>query len=226
MKLPMQSVAGGLNLPVSTIERWIRQGRIPIQRSGADAVFSHAALEKWAATHNLPFSLNDDQADEHLPEALESLVAAMQRGKVCHRLSGTDASAALRSAVDCIDILSTAVRDELYQKLIERERLASTGIGNGIAIPHPRDPLSRPPERPVIITCFLEMPVDFNAIDDQPVTVFFLLISPTVKQHLHLLSRLSFCIRDKEFVGFLNRTPDAAALYSRIAEFEKQLDSI
>jgi PTS system nitrogen regulatory IIA component len=226
MKLPTITVAGALNLPVSTIERWIRQGRIPIQRSGTDVVFSHEALEKWAATHNLPFSLNADQADVLLPEALESLVSAMQRGKVCHRVAGDDAAAVLRSAVDCIDFLSEEIRDELFEKLMERERLASTGIGGGIAIPHPRDPLSRPPEAPVITTCFLEKPVNFNAIDDQPVSVFFLLISPTVKHHLHLLSRLSYCIRDRAFVGFLSQHPDAVALYSRIAEFEKQLDYV
>jgi len=222
----METVAGGLNLPVSTIERWIRQGRIPIQRSGADVIFTHAALEKWAATHNLPFSLNGNQADDLPPEALDSLASAMQRGKVCHRVAGEDAGEVLRSVVACIDFLSADIQDELLEKLIEREQLASTGIGNGIAIPHPRDPLSRPPETPVITTCFLEKPVDFNAIDDQPVSVFFLLISPTVKHHLHLLSRLSFCIRDKAFVAFLRAHPDAAALFSRIAEFEKQLDDL
>jgi PTS system nitrogen regulatory IIA component len=226
MKLPMQTVAEGLNLPVSTIERWIRQGRIPIQRSGADVIFTHAALEKWAATHNLPFSLNGKQAQDNLPEASESLLAAMQRGKVCHRVTGADADAVLRSAVDCIDFLSADIRDELFEKLIQREGLASTGIGNGIAIPHPRDPLSQPPETPIITTCFLEKPVNFNAIDDQPVSALFLLISPTIKHHLHLLSRLSFCIRDKAFVAFLREHPEAAALFSRIAEFEKRLDDL
>jgi len=226
MKLPIKTVAEALNLPVSTIERWIRQGRIPIQRSGTDVVFSHAALEKWATTHNLPFSLNGNQADDLLPEALESLVSAMQRGNVCHRVAGENATAVLRSAVDCIDFLSEDIRNELFEKLIEREQLASTGIGNGIAIPHPRDPLSRPPETPVITTCFLEKPINFNAIDDQPVTVFFILISPTIKHHLHLLSRLSYCIRDKAFVSFLSQRPDAVALHSRIAEFEKQLDDL
>lgn len=220
----METMAGGLNLPVSKIERWIRQGRIPVQRRGKDVVFTHAALEKWAATHNLPFSLNSDRAEDHLPKAVESLVTAMQRGNVYHRVAGANAPAVLRSAVSCIDFLSADGRDELFEKLIEREGLASTGIGNGIAIPHPRDPLSRPPERPVIITCFLEKPVDFNAIDDQPVSILFLLISPTVKHHLHLLSRLSFCIRDKAFVSLLGAHPDAATLYSCIAEFEKQLD--
>ncbi len=226
MKLPMQTVARRLNLPVSTLVRWIRQGSIPIQRSGADVIFTHAALEKWAATHNLPFSQNGGQADDRLTEAPESLLAAMRRGKVCRRVTGADAAAVLRSAVDGIDFLSADVRDELFDKLIQREGLASTGIGNGIAIPHPRDPLSQAPEKPVIATCFLEKPVHFNAIDDQPVSVLFLLISPTIKHHLHLLSRLSFCIRDKAFVAFLGQHPEAAALFSRIAEFEKQLDDL
>ncbi len=224
MKLPMKTVAGALDLPASTIERWIRQGRIPIHRSGADAVFSQAALKKWAATHNLSFSLSGDQAEEQVPETLDSLVAAMQRGNVCHGVVGGDAASALSSAVACLDFLSEDIRVELFAKLIERERLASTGIGNGIAIPHPRDPLSRPPEAPVITTCFLDKPVHFNAVDDQPVSVFFLLISPTVKHHLHLLSRLSYCIRDKAFVAFLHTHPEGADLWSRIAQFEKQLD--
>lgn len=226
MKLPMEKMAGVLDLSVSTIERWIRQGSIPIQRIGAEVVFSQAAMEKWAATHNLSFSLDGNQAHVNAPEALGSLVSAMKAGKVCHRVRGTDAVAALKSAVDCIDFLSRDVRDELYEKLLEREQLASTGIGNGIAIPHPRDPLSKPPETPVITTCFLEKGVNFNAIDDQPVFVFFLLISPTVKHHLHLLSRLSYCIRDRSFVSFLNTHPDAADVHSHVAKFEEQLDDL
>ena len=226
MKLPLKKVAGALNLPVSTIERWIRQGRIPIQRIGADGVFSQSAVEKWAATHNLSFSLDGNPAHVHPPEALDSLVSAMKTGKVCHRIRGANAAAALKSAVDCIDYLSKDVRNELYEKLLEREQLASTGIGNGIAIPHPRDPLSNPPGTPVITTCFLEKGVHFNAIDDQPVFVFFILVSPTVKQHLHLLSRLSYCIRDRSFVSFLSTHPDAADIHSRVAEFEEQLDDL
>lgn len=222
----MKTVAGALDLPQSTLRRWIRQGRIPVQHSGTDVVFSPVAMEKWAATHNLPFSLEDGRVDNPAPAPLDSLVSAMKRGNVYYRLAGNDPDTALRSAVDRIDFLPADIRQELFEKLIERERLASTGIGNGIAIPHPRDPLSRPPGAPVIITCFFEKPIKFNAIDDQPVSVFFVLISPTVKLHLHLLSRISYCIRDRSFVAFLGTHPDAAALFSRVAEFEAQLDRL
>ena len=221
MKLSMKTVADALDLPVSMVQRWIRQGRIPIQRSGSHAVFSRAALEKWAATHNLSFSIGIQEAKDHTPEALDALVPAMQRGTVCHRVAGGDANSALKSAVECIAFLTEEIQGELYDKLLEREQLASTGIGHGIAIPHPRDPLSTPPESPVITTCFLDKPIHFGSIDDQQVFVFFLLISPTVKHHLHLLS-----IRDRAFVAFLNTRPHAEELYCRIAEFEKQLDDL
>ena len=222
----MKTVADAFDLPVSMVERWIRQGRIPIQRSGTDAIFSRSALEKWAATHNLSFSISTQEAKDHAPEPLDTLVPAMQRGAVYHRVAGADVNSALKSAVASIDFLTEEIRGELHEKLVEREQLASTGIGNGIAIPHPRDPLANPPESPVITTCFLEKPINFGSIDDQPVFVFFLLISPTVKHHLHLLSRLSYCIRDKAFVAFLNTRPHAEELYCRVAEFEKQLDDL
>jgi len=226
MKRSLKTVADALELPLSTVERWIRQGRIPIQRNGNEAVFSSAALERWATSHHLPFSLGGVQTDARTPEALDSLVAAMARGSVCYDISGADAAAVLRSAVDCVEFESTEIRDELYDKLLERERLASTGIGNGIAIPHPRDPLARPPESPIITTCYTEKPVPFGAIDDQPVSVLFLLLSPTVKHHLHLLSRLSYCIRDRAFVDFLQSRPDENALQAQVSEFEKRLDAL
>jgi PTS system nitrogen regulatory IIA component len=226
MKLPMQTVAEALALPVSKIKRWIRQGRIPIQRSGQRCVLlqgRHGKMGRYAQSAIRP---GRAPADRPLSDNLDSLVSAMKRGNVFHRIAGVDAAAALRSAVDAMDFLAPDIRDELYGKLIERERLASTGIGNGIAIPHPRDPLSQPPGSPVITTCFLDQPIDFNAIDDLPVFVYFLLISPTVKHHLHLLSRLSYCIRDSAFVAFLNTHPDAVELVSRVAAFEKQLDDL
>jgi PTS system nitrogen regulatory IIA component len=226
MKRSLKKVADALDLPLTTVERWIRQGRIPIQREGSEAVFSQAALERWASSHHLSFSLGDGQTGNDAPEALGSLVSAMEKGKVCYGITGVNAAEALRSVVACVDFLPTEVREELYEKLMERERMASTGIGNGIAIPHPRDPLSNPPDSPVITTCFAEKPVQFDAIDDKPVSILFLLISPTVKHHLHLLSRLSYCIRDGAFVDFLQTQPDVGALLSRVAEFEKRLDDL
>ena len=90
-------------------------------------------------------------------------------------------------------------REFLLRVLLAREALASTGVGDGIAIPHVRNPIVLHVNRPMISLCFLEKPVDFDALDGKPVHALFSLISPTVRAHLHLLSRLAFGIRDMGF---------------------------
>jgi nitrogen PTS system EIIA component len=83
--------------------------------------------------------------------------------------------------------------------LLAREELASTGIGDGIAIPHVRNPIVLHVHEPIVALCFLEKSVDFGAMDGQPVSALFTLISPTVRSHLHLLSRLAFVLRNPAF---------------------------
>ncbi len=90
-------------------------------------------------------------------------------------------------------------REFLYQVLLAREALGSTGVGDGIAIPHVRNPIVLHLSRPIVTLCLLEQPIDFGALDGQPVSTLFTLISPTVRAHLHLLSRLAFTLRDARF---------------------------
>lgn len=224
MKMTIYEVAQCLNLDVSTIERWIRQGRIPIQKTGNGYLFKESALKKWAKMYRLPFSMPEKLKSPGDEEKPENLLYAMKRGGVLYDLKGDDMETALKSAVDHMPVLSKTSKKELYRLLLERERLTSTGIGKGVAIPHPRDPLSDTLKNPVISTCFLERPVDFGAVDDRPVFVLFILLSQSVKIHLHLLSRFSFCVRDNSFVEFLKTSPDEASFFAKIADFEKQLD--
>jgi nitrogen PTS system EIIA component len=224
MKMTIHEVAQCLNLHVSTIERWIRQGRIPIKKTSNGYLFSESALKKWAAMYRLPFLIPEKVKSRGYEETLENLLTAMKRGGVLYDIKGDDVETALKSAVENMPVLSKTSKKELYQFLLERERLTSTGIGKGVAIPHPRDPLSDALKGPVISTCFLEKPIDFGAVDDRPVFVMFILLSQSIKIHLHLLSRFSFCVRDNSFVEFLKTSPDKASFFAKIADFEKQLD--
>ncbi len=224
MKLTIKEVAKCLQLPLSTVERWIRQGRIPIQKSGNNLILTDSAIEKWAASHNLPFTKPQKDSVPQEDPVLENLLPVMKRGGVLHNVKGSDVPAVLQYAVNKMPALSASVKIRLYERLLERENLTSTGIGKGVALPHPHDPLADIIEKPLIVTCFLEKPIDFAAIDDKPVFVMFILLSPTIKLHLHLLSRLSFCVRDNSFVEFLKTSSDSDAFFSKIADFEKQLD--
>lgn len=224
MKLSLRQVARALDSPLETIERWVRQGRIPIRRNGEEYIFETTILEKWAAQHKLPFSLPEKVEHCNPPHLVETLVESMRLGGVHYGVEGNDASSALAAAAAKVPGLSSNNRTELYDRLVERETLASTGIGKGIAIPHPRTPLSHPIEHSQITTCFLDTPIEFNAVDDKPVLIFFILLSPSVKNHLHLISRLSFCLRNNEFTNFLRQMPHPQDIFQQIAAFECTLD--
>jgi len=101
----------------------------------------------------------------------------------------------------------------IYEALTERERLGTTGIGTGIAVPH-----CRLPELTRLHGMFarLERPVPFEAIDDQPVDLVFLLLAPADAgaEHLKALARVSRLLRDKAMCEKLRGANSADALYA------------
>ncbi|OLP53403.1 PTS IIA-like nitrogen-regulatory protein PtsN [Rhizobium rhizosphaerae] len=106
---------------------------------------------------------------------------------------------------------------EIFDVVLQRERLGSTGVGNGIAIPHGKlAPL------PAITGLFarLETPVDFEALDDQPVDLVFLLLAPegAGADHLKALSRIARVLRDPDMVSRLRGTDSASAIYAFLSE--------
>ena len=224
MKLTIHEIAQSLYLPLGTVRRWIRQGRIPIHKSGSGFVFNEDILSKWAVAHNLSFSLPKKILEKHQDTELVNISSAVQRGGVFYDVKGEDVASTLKAAVRNIDVLTNHSKETIYQRLLERENLTSTGIGKGIAIPHPHKPLHSADYQPFITVCFLEKPLEFSALDGKPVFVMFILLCPSVKSHLHLLSRLAFCIRDDSFVHFLTTYPSADKLLMKIVDFEKKID--
>ena len=96
-------------------------------------------------------------------------------------------------------------REFLLQVLLARETLGSTGIGDGLAIPHVRNPIVMHIPRPMITLCFLEQAIEFGALDGQPVHTLFTIVSPTIRAHLRLLARLGFALRQAAFVDAVAR---------------------
>ncbi|WP_412058284.1 PTS IIA-like nitrogen regulatory protein PtsN [Bartonella sp. DGB2] len=100
----------------------------------------------------------------------------------------------------------------LFETVLQRERLGSTGVGNGIAIPH-----GKLPQVASIIGVFarLETAVDFEALDDEPVDLVFLLLAPenAGADHLKALSQIARVLRDGDLVYKLRHTRDPFTLY-------------
>jgi nitrogen PTS system EIIA component len=114
-------------------------------------------------------------------------------------------------------------RSLLCELLVGREALTSTGIGGGIAIPHPRDPLVMQVQEPIVLVSFLERPVDFRAIDGVPVRVLITLLSPSVRVHLELLSRLSYALHDRALLKLLEKPDTPKDLLDRLEEIESPI---
>ena len=107
-------------------------------------------------------------------------------------------------------------RTTIFEILLQREKLGSTGVGNGIAIPH-----GKLPKLDKLFGLFarLERPVDFEALDGQPVDLVFLLLAPegAGADHLKALARVARLLRDPEVARKLRDSRDAEALYAVLA---------
>lgn len=106
---------------------------------------------------------------------------------------------------------------EIFDVILQRERLGSTGVGHGIAIPHGKlGSISS------ITGIFarLDSPIDFEALDDEPVDLVFLLLAPegAGADHLKALSRIARVLRDQELVNKLRQTDSASAIYAFLNE--------
>jgi PTS system nitrogen regulatory IIA component len=113
-------------------------------------------------------------------------------------------------------------RDEktILDLLVQREKLGSTGVGGGVAIPH-----ARLPGIDTIVGMFahLARPVDFESLDEQPVDLVFLMLAPETAgaDHLKALARIARVLRDQAVVARLRGSPDKAALYAILTEGAK-----
>lgn len=106
---------------------------------------------------------------------------------------------------------------EVFDTLVQRERLGSTGVGHGVAIPHGKLPRL---ERLVGLFARLEKPIDFEALDDAPVDLVFVLLAPETAgaDHLKALARIARVLRDGATAAKLRGATDPAALYALLTQ--------
>ncbi len=205
MQLTVRDVAGLLEVSEKTVYRWIEDGKLPGYRISGQYRFNRAELLAWATAEKIHISPGIYVEPEVDGASLPTLEEALMAGGIHYRISGRTPEECLRNTVELLRLPEEVDREFLLQVLISRERLEPTAVGNGVAIPHLRNPIVLHLPRPLVALCFLEKPVDFQAVDGKPVRVIFTLVSPTVRAHLHLQSRIAFALLDKEFRGLIDR---------------------
>ena len=226
MKLTVRDAARLLYVSEKSVYRWIKQGAIPAYQINEQYRFNRAELLEWATSRKIQVSPEifvEDQTTESPPPTLGD---ALRDGGVYYRIGGADKAQALHSIVEVMRLPEEVDRDFLYQVLLAREALGSTGIGNGIAIPHVRNPIVLHVAKPMVTLCFLETPIDFGSLDKQPVHILFTLISPTVRAHLQLLSRLAFALRDSVFMAAIQGQASRDDILRSLRQIEANIDPL
>ena len=140
-------------------------------------------------------------------------------------LKSADRNAVLSELVARIPDIADqpAAQSTLLRALHEREELHSTGIGDGVALPHARNALVGLVDHPIIVFGRHPQGIPYGAIDGMPARLFFLLVAPTVTQHLAVLARISRLLRDPKIRQGLLAASSAENVLAIIRDAESRM---
>jgi PTS system nitrogen regulatory IIA component len=223
MNLTVRQAAVYLHVDESTVRQWITKRGLPAHRVNEGLRLNALELWEWATEQGVQVSRTLlDQARES-PEPIPPLSALLAAGGVHHDVPGDDKSGVLQELVARLPLPGEVDRGFLTSVLEAREAMGSTGIGDGIAIPHVRNPILLHVSKPFVTLCLLRRPVDFGAIDDRPVHALFTVVSPNVPAHLRILAQIAFLLRDAELRRLLRERANSAAIMERVRFVESQV---
>lgn len=223
MQLTFRDILRVFQVPERTVRGWIDKKKMPCMISNEQYRFNYINLLEWALENNIKLTpeilnLSEAEFEGHI------LSNALKRGDVHYDIEGHTREAVLKAVVDVLPLSQPMDRRHLFEMLWARESMASTATGNGIAIPHVRNPIVLHIEQPVVTVCFLKSPIDFKALDRKPVFVLFTVLSPSVKMHLALLARLAFCLQNARLQEYLDRRASREEILADVFVLEAKLD--
>lgn len=219
MLLTVRDVVRMLGIGEDDLFRMVEDAEIPACKVHGQYRFNRDEVLEWATARRLSLRAPPAQGTAG---TLPRLDEALRAGGVYRAINGPDKKTVLTAAMSAIRLPKGVDRAFLTQMLLAREEMASTGIGEGIAIPHVRNPVVLPIPESMVSLCYLDSPVEFGAIDGKPVDTMFLIFSTSTRGHLHILSRLMLALRDERFRAGLKERCDCGQLAGELARIEEQ----
>jgi nitrogen PTS system EIIA component len=220
MEMTIKDASKMFDVPKNTILKWIEGMDFPAVRVQGRYCFNKTELLEWATVNGIRVSAESISDDESKTDPFSGIAEAIRTGGVFYEVPGDDKESVMKSVVRLIRLPRAIDRKFLLQMLLAREALGSTGVGDGIAVPHPRTPIVLQVDRPTIALLFLRHPVDFGAVDGKSVDTLFTLISPTVRAHLQLLSRLAFLLHEPSLKKALRQRATEPKILEAIGKIE------
>lgn len=216
MQLTVREAASYLNVDEATVRRWIRTRALPAHHVSERLHLNALEVWQWATERGVPVSRRLLDHARRAPDPVPRLAELLAVGGVHHDVGGNDRASVLREVVARLPLPADVDREFLFTVLEAREAMGSTGVGDGIAIPHVRNPILLRIAAPFVALCLLRHPVEFGALDGRPVHAMFTVISPGVPTHLRILAQLGFALRDAELRTLLTGRRPAAEILTRV----------
>ena len=205
MQLTFRDVEQAFEIEEKTLYHWLNALGMPAVKANDQYYFNSVEILEWALKNRIRLTTGALKLCEKSRQGQDVITPALLRGGVHFALNGAHRDEVLGKVIDLLPLPSHIQKSPLKEMLLSREQAGTTGIGNGIAIPHVKHPVVLAGLEPVVGLFFLEKNVDFSAVDGEGVHTLFVILSSSFKGHLSLLSRLAFCLQDEEVKSALAR---------------------
>jgi len=154
-----------------------------------------------------------------MTETTWSLASLIERGGIYYNVPGSNPKELFAGVIDLLPPIPSLDPQELYREILEREALMSTGVGRGIALPHPRNPMAGDDD-PLVAIIFPVQPLDWDTQDGSKVHTVFLLVSSSAKQHLNTLSKINFLCQQEKFNSLIKARSSKEDIIAAIRDAE------
>ena len=208
LQLTFRDIEKAFDVEEQTLYRWLNAQGMPAVKANDQYYFNSVEVLEWALKNNILLTPALLKLCEKNRSGLDIFTPALTRGGIHFGIDGVAREEVLENVLTCLSLPSHVQRSSLIEMLLSREQVGTTGIGNGIAIPHVKHPVILAGMEPVVGLFFLTNGVDFAAFDGALVHTLFVILSSSFKGHLSLLSRLAFCLQDEQVKFVLNRRSD------------------
>lgn len=198
MELKSSDVAKMLNVSTKTVYRWVESGRIPHYRVNKQYRFDRQQLEDWAAS--LGKVPKGSRAKFSRPMTLLELIA---RGGIHYHVEGCTMINAILNGLPLFPDLGPVEPSAVLEALVLREEMQCTGVGEGLALPHTRNPIITDARCEFVAIHMLESPVNAESADGKEIhTLIYVLCAEEVR-HVRVMAKVAHLCRQPEFTQAL-----------------------
>jgi len=222
--LKIRDVAELLNISETTVRRWLADGKIPAYRINRQYRFSRTEIEDWLIQQKLDGDFEERQ--EEVPQQGNmqfNLYRALYRGEVLDGVSGETKEDIIRKTMQHMGQHFDLDPDVLTDLFMDRERMMPTALGHGIAVPHTRDFLLDT-HYDVMMVVYPKHPIDFGALDGEPVHTLFFLFASEDRHHLNLLAKVAHINANEKSRAFFRTKPPKERLLDFVKHWESSLN--